>query len=126
MNHDGLMIEFRSEEDTRLAADTLSELGYEPHMHGGNRLHIHVRNEDLTSALEIMQCHGGRLVERAPAQVVALTDDAYMMDTIPIPAHTVNEDWEENYSGVELTSAADTGAERFPADDAPYDRFDAT
>jgi hypothetical protein len=124
MNHDGLMIEFRSDEDARLAADTLSELGYEPHLHGGGRLHIHVRNEDLTSALEIMQCHGGRIIERVPAEVMAITDEAYGLDAIPIPAHTVNEDWEEHYSGMEASRGAE--AERFPADDAPYDRFDAT
>ncbi|TJY42437.1 hypothetical protein E5161_10635 [Cohnella pontilimi] len=125
MNHDGLMMEFRGEEDTRQAADTLDELGYEPQMHGGNRLHIHVRSEDLTSALEIMQCYGGQLVDRAPAEVTSILDDAYRMDTIPIPAHTVNEDWEERYAEDEPPIAANTGAEAFPANDAPYDRFDA-
>lgn len=124
MNHDALMMEFRDESAARLAADTFEELGYEPRLHEGGRMHIHVRNEDLTSALEIMQCNGGRIIERSPAEMVALTSEAYALDAIPIPAHTVNEDWLDAYS----TSEPDTAAveERFEADDASYDRFDAT
>lgn len=123
MNHDGLMLQFPDETQSRLAADTFSELGYEPQRHSGGRLHIHIRSEDITSALEILQCFGGHIADQAPAEVVALTDEAYGMDVIPIPAHTVNEDWAESYGSAE--PEAGVKPEAFPADDAPYDWFDA-
>ncbi|MBW5445607.1 hypothetical protein GE107_05960 [Cohnella sp. CFH 77786] len=124
MNHDALMMEFRDKATAKLAADTFEELGYEPRVHEGGRLHIHVRNEDLTSALEIMQCHGGNLVERAPAEALSLAEDAYRLDAIPIPAHTVNEDWPEAYGSVEPEAwARDEG---FRTDDGSYDHFEAT
>ncbi len=125
-NQDALMMEFRDESMAILATDTFDELGYEPHLHGGGRLHIHVRNEDLTSALEIMQCHGGRIMDGAHADAYTLTQMAYDLDTIPIPAHTVNEDWVDGY---ESEASAATGTVHEPVadlQDAPYDHFDAT
>lgn len=123
-DQDALMLAFGDESTAELAADTFSELGYEPYNHGGGRLHIHVRNEDLTSALEIMQCHGGRIVSDPQPDADAITQIAYGLDAIPIPAHTVNEDWTDGYasddaSGIAHESFADP-------DDAPYDHFDAT
>lgn len=124
LHHDALLIDFPGTSEARLAADTFEELGYDPCLHEGSRLHIHVRNEDLTSALEIMQSYGGSIVERAPAEAAELTGIAYGMDAIPIPAHTVNEDWVETYATAESGALAAEGV--FPADDASYDRFDAT
>ena len=126
MNHDALMMEFREERTAALAADTFRELGYEPRQHGGGRLHIHVRGEDLTSALEIMQSCGGRIVERAPAEDLSLTEVAYDLDAIPIPAHTVNEDWEDAYLTGVAESEPSPGEGRSPADDGSYNHFDAT
>lgn len=124
MEHDALMFEFRDESTARLAADTFEELGYEPRVHEGGRMHIHVRNEDLTSALEILQCHGGRIVERAPAETLSLTEEAYDLDAIPIPAHTVNEDWVDAYATSEPgAEAAESG---YRTDDGSYDHFEAT
>lgn len=124
-NQDALMMEFRDEATAALAADTFDELGYEPYLHGGGRLHIHVRNEDLTSALEIMQCHGGQILDGAHADAYSLTQMAYDLDAIPIPAHTVNEDWVDGYdSGAPAATASDEAANDFQ--DAPYDHFDAT
>lgn len=125
MSHDSLMLQFTDESHSRLAADTYEELGYEPHVHGEGRIHIHVRQEDLTSALEILQSLGGRIVDQTPAEERSIAEDAYCLDAIPIPAHTVNEDWVDNeaYGTAESVQAVDL--EPFPADDAPYDRFDA-
>ena len=61
VDQDALMLEFKDESVADLAAATFSELGYEPYNHGGGRMHIHVRHEDLTSALEIMQYYEGSI-----------------------------------------------------------------
>jgi hypothetical protein len=121
MNHAALLFQFADEGQARMAGDTLRDLGYEPQQHEGGRLHIHVHQEDLTSALEVVQCHGGQLMEHAPAETVVITDIAYGMDSIPIPAHTVNEDWVDNYSQAE--SGPDEN--EFSPDDGSYDHFDA-
>ena len=124
MKHAALMFQFPDENQARLAGDTLMELGYEPQLHEEGRLHIHVQDEDLTSALEIVQCYAGQLMEHAPAEVVDVTDQAYGMDAIPIPAHTVNEDWEEGYEVA--SSAADEQEAGFSTDDGSYNHFKAT
>jgi len=101
MKRAALMFQFPDEYQAIMAGETLKDLGYEPQQHGGGLLHIHVQNEDLTSALEIVQCYAGQLMEHASAEVVDVTDIAYGMDDIRIPAHTVNEDWEDNYRASE-------------------------
>lgn len=119
-----LMFKFPDEAQARLAGETLNELGYEPQLHEDGRLHIHVEDEDLTSALEIVQCYSGQLMEHAPAEAVVVTDFAYGLDGIQIPAHTVNEDWEEHYR---VASSSDNEAETpFTTDDGSYDHFEAT
>lgn len=119
-----LMFQFPDEAQAKLAGETLNELGYEPQQHEGGRLHIHVEDEDLTSALEIVQCYSGQLMEHAPAEAVNVTDFAYGLDGIQIPAHTVNEDWEEHYRG---SASADSDPEQpYSTDDGSYDHFEAT
>ncbi len=125
MSHAALLFQFPDEQQARLAGVTLEELGYEPQLHEGGRLHIHVHNEDLTSALEIVQCYAGQLMEHAPAEAVVVTDVAYNMDTIPIPAHTVNEDWEDHYRGLSNASEERSDDEAFITDGGSYDHFDA-
>jgi len=124
MSHDALMFQFADDDQARLASDTLEELGYEPQPHEGGRLHIHVRNEDLTSALEIVQCYAGRLLDSAPTETIAMTEAAYGIGNITIPAHTVNEDWVDSYrqGGMER----DEEEQGFPTDDRSYDRFEST
>jgi len=124
MSHDALMFQFSGDSQARLAAETLEELGYEPQLHEGGRLHIHVRNEDLTSALEIVQCYSGQLLEREPAETVAITNLAYGLDAIAIPAHIVNEDWVDSYRQEGQDGAEDNPA--YPTDDHSYDRFEST
>lgn len=93
MSHASIMFRFPNDSAARLAYDTLEELGYDPQLHEGARVHIHVIDEDLTSALEIAQSQGGELVERSESEAEALTNVSYGLDCIPIPAHLVNEDW---------------------------------
>ncbi|MEK0312674.1 hypothetical protein [Cohnella sp. 56] len=130
MTHGALMFEFPDEASARQACGTLDELGYEPQLHGGGVLHIHVEREDLTSALEIAQSHGGRLVSEQAAADGALTASAYALDALTIPAHTVNEDWEPAYFGGE-PEAPQAGIDRpaaqpaDAADDGSYNRFEA-
>ncbi|BBI35787.1 hypothetical protein [Cohnella abietis] len=122
MNHAALMFQFPDESQARLAGETLLDLGYEPQQHGGGRLHIHVQDEDLTSALEIVQCYAGQLLEHAHAEVIDVTNTAYGMEEISIPAHIVNEDWDEGYKAADSPDSK----EQWAADDGSYNHFNAT
>jgi hypothetical protein len=101
-----IFFEFDQEKDALLALDTLEELGYSPNLltHVERpTLHIHVDDQDLTSALEITQAHGGKLVEKKesysePAAFAMAYD---LEDSIRIPAHVVNEDWADDYANPE-------------------------
>jgi len=131
MDNRALMFQFPDETSASKACSTLDELGYDPQPHGVGRLHIHVEREDLTSALEIVQSHGGELIAESPAEDAALTAAAYDLDALPIPAHTVNEDWDPAYFGIgQETSlgtggtAGATGPGDGEADDGSYNRFD--
>ncbi|WP_028596680.1 hypothetical protein [Paenibacillus assamensis] len=97
---------FGTSSATQLAQDTLSELGYDAVIEpSGDCLHIHIERQDLTSALEIAEAHGGQLIEEAPLTETAVMSSAYGIDCIPIPAHIVNEDWvdRESYSTIDPT-----------------------
>ncbi|MBB6673263.1 hypothetical protein [Cohnella nanjingensis] len=124
-HHAALMFRFPQENNARLAYDTLEELGYEPHLHEGGRLHIHIVNEDLTSALEIVQSFGGELIEQAPAEESAITSEAYGLDCIPIPAHLVNEDGYDAPIHAVQERDTDGSGRRFEPDDGSYDHFEA-
>jgi hypothetical protein len=91
-----IFFEFETRDEAATAKSTLEELGYQVGLHGDTAkptLHLFVDGGDLTSALEIAQASGGRLVERPGTLTEAATfamayDD---QDMIPIPAHIVNE-----------------------------------
>jgi hypothetical protein len=109
-----LFFEFDQERDALLALDTLEELGYEPRLLSETSkptLHIHVEGQDLTSALEIAQAHGGRLVEGEQSQLEAgVYAMAYDMEgSIRIPAHIVNEDWAEGYADSTAYQSVEAG-----------------
>ncbi|MFX3632260.1 MAG: hypothetical protein ACE3L7_09295 [Candidatus Pristimantibacillus sp.] len=97
-----IMFDFADGKSALVACETLQELGYEPMLHEGNRVHIHVDGVDLTSALEIAQSHGGQLVEQSTITTGVMTNTAYSLDAITIPAHIVNEDWNDDYAQTEL------------------------
>lgn len=136
-----IFFEFENEKSARLAQEMLEELGYPTGIHDETTrptLHIQVERNDLTSALEIAQAHGGSLKEM---EGFATESETYAMayneaDYIPIPAHFVNEDWEETYAtnldgGLPDTGAAagesdsGNGAEVFDPSEDDYSHFDA-
>ncbi|MBB3071589.1 hypothetical protein FHS14_004598 [Paenibacillus baekrokdamisoli] len=92
LDETALLFQFSDDKSAVLASQMLQELGYEPVIQQGQNVHIHLDGSDLTSALEIAQSHGGWLTTQSPITDACITDDAYHMDTIPIPAHVVNED----------------------------------
>ncbi|WP_307202539.1 hypothetical protein [Paenibacillus harenae] len=96
-DQNAILFEFSDARSATLASDTLEELGYAPVSHENNRIHIHIEGSDLTSALEIAQANGGRLVEQSHIADWAVTDTAYALDAVTIPAHVVNEDWVDSY-----------------------------
>ncbi|OMF23470.1 hypothetical protein BK133_24060 [Paenibacillus sp. FSL H8-0548] len=124
-----LLFEFNDDQSAALACDTLRELGYETVLHEGSRMHVHLEGSDLTSALEIAQSHGGQLAQQALINADAVTDTAYSLDTITIPAHLVNEDLESLYGDGELpegVSNYDNDADyegEFLPDPGTYDHF---
>lgn len=129
MARNALMFQFPDAGSADKACGTLYELGYDPQPHGLAALHIHVEREDLTSALEIAQSHGGELVSVSACEETALTSAAYGMDALSIPAHTVNEDWDPAYYEADMPAypeygdSGDSGASI--ADDGSYDHFQA-
>lgn len=101
MDKKSIIFEFEDKRSAFLALDTLEELGYEVFYHAEcskPTLHIHIEKNDLTSALEIIQAHGGTMVERATEENNYI-NAAYGIEKgqIPIPAHTVVEDLPEGY-----------------------------
>lgn len=92
-DNSALLFDFNDAQSAALACETLRELGYETVLHDDSRMHVHLEGSDLTSALEIAQAHGGQLVEQAHIHADAMTNSAYSLDAIAIPAHLVNEDW---------------------------------
>jgi hypothetical protein len=88
--------QFSDEESANQALDTLEELGFDVHLYTGDNnpaIGIILHGEDLTSALEISQAHGGRLIEydqeSSDEQWFA---SAYDLDHAVIPAHLTTED----------------------------------
>ncbi len=128
-----IFFEFEKGRDALLALDTLDELGYKPELLGGEKstVHIHLDEQEITSALEIAQLHGGRLVERPQAESEsAIYAMAYDLEgSIRIPAHTVNEDWSESYAEVNASAVTDAVPSEDEAAFDPsaddYDHFSA-
>lgn len=103
MNDAPVFFEFDQDRSAYLALDTLQELGYKPDLvegAGKPTLHIHIDKQDVASALEIAQAHGGRLTERAEglqeADAFGLAYD--LNEGIRIPAHVVTEDFTDSYA----------------------------
>ncbi|RJX40367.1 hypothetical protein D3P09_08530 [Paenibacillus pinisoli] len=122
--HSAILFDFSDNQSAELARDTLQELGYDPVMHSDRRMHIHVDGNDLTSALEIAQSLGGQLVEQAAIEEEAITNTAYALDGITIPAHVVNEDWiHEEEDGLHNRDSGAVSQEEFLPDSESYNHF---
>jgi hypothetical protein len=97
MNEAALTFQFADIRSAYQAFDTLEELGYRPVLEtidGLPAVHIAMEGNDLTSALEIAQVHGGNLTGPREEKIY---DDAYGLQSVPVPAHIVNEDRDEAY-----------------------------
>lgn len=119
-----IFFQFGEDDDTKMAMDTLEELGYHTGVfdyEGKATLHVHLENQDISSALQIVQAYGGNLVEVSSGEEVKLYDEAYSMNTISIPAHLVNE---ERDAPDTVPAATATTVNTLAADDA-ISAFDA-
>lgn len=124
MSHlSAILFDFSDVGSAAMARDLLQELGYDPVMHGESRMHIHVDGEDLTSALEIAQAHGGQLVEQSHIAEEAVTNTAYSLDAITIPAHVVNEDWIDAEDARNRDDDATYANDEFLPDPGTYNHF---
>ncbi|OCT15970.1 hypothetical protein A8709_10135 [Paenibacillus pectinilyticus] len=112
-----IFFEFDQRRDALLALDTLEELGYKPELLEAERatLHIHLDEQEITSALEIAQSHGGRHVDQPqlPSEQATYAMAYDLEGSIRIPAHTVNEDWSDSYAA----SAGVAERDALPSDD---------
>ncbi|OXM84932.1 hypothetical protein [Paenibacillus rigui] len=132
-----IFFEFDTEQSAAMARETLEELGYRAGVHTEMKhptVHLEVDHSELTSALEIAQAYGGRLVEREDG---ASELDTYAMaydeaDYIRIPAHVVNEDWDDSYATNEgaigseaVHSVDDEGKQPLDPSGDDYGYFDA-
>ncbi|MEK8131152.1 hypothetical protein WMW72_24920 [Paenibacillus filicis] len=137
MNGTALFFQFATNHEAYMALDTLEELGYRASLHTETDrtvLHIDVGRQDLTSALEIGQAHGGRLMEtdEAPSETVTFAMAYDPEGMISIPAHLINEEEE----GIQTDTSASAYANRssgsyndndpeFDPSGSDYDGFDA-
>ncbi|MFD0676794.1 MULTISPECIES: hypothetical protein [unclassified Paenibacillus] len=140
MNAEAIFFEFDSVASAELAQSTLEELGYKSGVHSelsSPTLHIQINHTELTSALEIAQAHGGRLIEHGQGarEIDAYTQAYNNENLISIPAHVVNEDWTDDYAtnaNVDHSAADSTeesgsgkGEEMFDPSEQDYNHFDA-
>ncbi|WP_199622301.1 DNA/RNA helicase [Paenibacillus alkalitolerans] len=104
MYEDAIRFSFPNPDSAYDAFDTLQELGYAPVIdeEGAHpTLHIHVERSDVRSALEIAQMHGGQLLESAAAgeaERFEAVNPGIDIGAIDIPAHTINEDFTDDYA----------------------------
>ncbi|MFS0873826.1 hypothetical protein [Paenibacillus xylanilyticus] len=92
MDDSELQVHFSDASALLAAEDTLKELGYKPYQSGPLELYIPTDRQDTQSAVEIVQSHGGSAV------FLSETDGVDQFQDISIPAHIVNEDWQEGYA----------------------------
>jgi hypothetical protein len=132
MSDSPLTFEFDETRSAYLALDTLHELGYRPDMADGAAkptLHIHVERQDITSALEIAQAYGGRLIDTDEATVgdagAETYTQAYDLDEgIRIPAHLVAEDLPNEDAAVASDAAQQAQGAPIDGTDAFSEGFD--
>lgn len=135
MDNAPIYFQFTDKRSALLALDTLQELGFRAdlmdHRHPDHKpiVQVGVDKEDLTSALEIAQAHGGTLLKSEEfGREPAVYTSAYGLETVPIPAHLVNEDLPESYlNGSSPVSEPATGEQSsgFDPSEEDYDHFPA-
>lgn len=91
MDNSELQVHFSDPSALLAAKATLEELGYKPYQSAPLELYIPTDRQDPQSAVEIVQSHGGSAV------FASSVDELDQFQSVSIPAHLVNEDWDENY-----------------------------
>ncbi|QOS76768.1 hypothetical protein JNUCC31_18190 [Paenibacillus sp. JNUCC31] len=109
-----LQVHFSDRTDLLAAQATLEELGYKPYQSGPLELYIPTDRQDPQSAVEIVQSHGGSAV------FASSVEDLDQFQNISIPAHLVNEDWDEAYTNGSQTESPEKGLHNRD-DDPTYD-----
>jgi hypothetical protein len=97
MENASLKFEFSESFAADSACSTLQEIGYDAMRSGDGELYVRIENQDVESALEICQVHGGRLNMSDGRYHQGSGLSAYGLDEVVIPAHIINEDWNESY-----------------------------
>jgi hypothetical protein len=127
MNNVPIYFQFADRKAAYQAFDTLQELEFNVHWIEHDQpdprsiIQIVMEGNDLTSALEIAQSHGGVLLEEDHAgQEADIFTAAYSLDQIQIPAHVVTEDLSDRYMGYTggaegAGNTAETDYDHFPA-----------
>ncbi|MEC0127730.1 hypothetical protein [Paenibacillus pabuli] len=109
-----LQVHFSDHTAMLAAQATLEELGYKPYQSGPLELYIPTDRQDPQSAVEIVQSHGGSAV------FASSVEDLDQFQNISIPAHLVNEDWNEAYTNGSQTESPEQGLHNRD-DDPTYD-----
>lgn len=123
-----IYFQFQDAKSARLAYDTLKELEYHVHPVEQDQtlLEIVIDHNDLTSAIEIAQAHGGSFKETKDTfREHNLVNVGYDLGSIPIPAHVVNEDWSESYANGRDAAEGSQEEEGLDPDDHSYNHFSA-
>lgn len=114
MDNSELQVHFSDGSALNAAKATLEELGYKPYQSGPLELYIPTDRQDPQSAVEIVQSHGGSAV------FASQTEELDQFQNISIPAHLVNEDWNEGYASGNQRSQTEQGRHNY-SDDPTYD-----
>ncbi|WP_434748148.1 hypothetical protein [Paenibacillus amylolyticus] len=123
MDNGELQVHFSDPSALHVAKATLEELGYKPYQSAPLELYIPTDSQDPQSAVEIVQAHGGSAV------FASSVDELDLFQNVSIPAHLVNEDWNEGYArggnqtmnaGRSVDQGADQGEHNY-SDDPVYD-----
>ena len=116
MEEPAIMIKFPDQTKARGAFETLLELGYKPEMLGSGLMDVKIEQQDITTALEIVEVFEGKIQEENSNRKGITPNFDANQDTefsyLSIPAHTVNEDLDEAYlSGLSDNPFRDTSLE---------------
>ncbi|MCK6078059.1 hypothetical protein [Paenibacillus silvae] len=125
MDNSELQVHFSDPSALLAAKATLEELGYKPYQSAPLELYIPTDRQDPQSAVEIVQSHGGSAVFASSAEEMDL------FQNVSIPAHLVNEDWNEQYArggsqtlnSTQITSPSEHNHSDDPAYDDAADGF---
>lgn len=125
MSKDSFRFKFHNKQQAEQAYDTLQEIGYNAAKTDGNGLSIRIHNQDVESALEICQAHEGTMEEEGDSVNLGQIVSSYGPGDWIIPAHTVNEDWDEAYlTGQQDVTVRENEGHNVSSDEQPEEDVD--